>query len=138
VVQGTPRSGSLITARLALDLGREVYAIPGSIFETRSAGPNSLIRDGALLVQHPEEIIESLPIGIRESLIGNPSLGRAAPSEGAAGELLGALAPGQTATADDLASTSGMPLDRVQSLLFELELSGHISRLPGALFCRRL
>ena len=138
VVQGTPRSGSLITARLALDLGREVYAIPGSIFETRSAGPNSLIRDGASLVQHPEEIIESLPIAIRESLTGHPSAEGAAPPEGAAGELLAALALGRTATADDLANTSGMPLDRVQSLLFELELSGHIRRLPGALFCRRL
>lgn len=138
VVQGTPRSGSLITARLALDLGREVYAIPGSIFETRSAGPNSLIRDGALLVQHPEEIIESLPIGVRDALIGRLSVERATPLAGAAGALLGALALGQTTTADDLANTAGMPLDQVNSLLLELELSGHINRLPGALFCRRL
>lgn len=137
VVQGTPKSGSLITARLALDLGRDVYAVPGSIFENRSAGPNSLIRDGALLVQRPQEILESLPIGVRESLTDQTELELSPTPEGPAGQLLSELSPGRLVTADDLASTSGIPIDRIHSLLLELEMTDHITRLPGALFCRR-
>lgn len=137
VVQGTPKSGSLITARLALDLGRDVYAVPGSIFENRAVGPNSLIRDGALLVQCPEEILESLPIGVRESLTGQPRLELSPTAEGPAGELLSGLPFDRTVTADDLARTSGMPLDHILSLLLELEIAGRIRRLPGALFYRR-
>src|SRR6185503_2649128 len=60
VVQAAPRSGSLSTARHALEAGREVWAIPGRIFDERSLGPHALIRDGALLVQHPRDILESL------------------------------------------------------------------------------
>ena len=60
VVQAAARSGSLSTARHALDLGREVFAIPGRIFDERSLGPNALIKDGAALVQHPREILDQL------------------------------------------------------------------------------
>jgi DNA processing protein len=60
VVQAAPRSGSLVTARHALDLGRHIWAIPGRIFDERSLGPNALIRDGATLVQHPREILEEI------------------------------------------------------------------------------
>lgn len=137
VVQGTPRSGSLITARLALDLGRDVYAVPGSIFDPRSAGPNHLIQDGALLVKHPEEIVESLPLSIRESLNSSPSADRQPHVEGLAGELLQALYPGQMVTAEQLAATTTSPLDQVLGILLELEMSGLVTRSPGALFCRK-
>src|SRR5436305_1179478 len=60
VVQAAPRSGSLLTARHALDLGREVWAVPGRIFDERSLGPNALIRDGAALVLHPRDILDAL------------------------------------------------------------------------------
>jgi len=137
VVQGTPKSGSLITARLALDLGRDVYAVPGSIFEKRSAGPNALIQDGALLVKQPDEILESLPISIRESL--NLDLGRdRQPAlNGPLGELLASLSPGQMVTADQLVTVTGEPLDRVLGSLMELEMLGLVKRLPGAVFCRK-
>jgi DNA processing protein len=138
VVQGTPKSGSLITARLALDLGRDVYAIPGSIFDERSAGPNSLIRDGALLVQSPEEIVESLPCRVREALTEPSQLANPIPVKAPAGQLLRGLEPALPVTADHLAGSTGIPVDRVHSLLLELELSGHVRRLPGGLFCRRL
>ena len=59
VIQATPRSGSLITARHALELGREVFALPGRIFDERSLGPNALLRDGAILVQHPKDVLEA-------------------------------------------------------------------------------
>ena len=59
VVQAAPRSGSLITARHALDLGREVWAVPGRIFDEAALGPNGLIREGAMLVQHPRDLLET-------------------------------------------------------------------------------
>ena len=68
VVRAAPRSGSLITARLALELGRDVYAVPGNIFDGRSMGPNTLVRDGAIPAQHPREILESLPSWMQEEL----------------------------------------------------------------------
>jgi len=137
VVQGTPRSGSLITARLALDLGRDVYAVPGSIFDPRSAGPNALIQDGALLVKHPQEIVDSLPVSIRDSLIPSRGEDRQPAVDGPPGELLRALSPGQMVTAEHLAATTGKPLDRVLGILLELEMTGLVSRFPGAVFCRK-
>jgi len=137
VVQGTPRSGSLITARLALDLGRDVYAVPGSIFDQRSAGPNTLIRDGALLVQHPRDIVESLPVAVQQSLVSPLSRDPSAAPEGVQGEILRQLPVGELVTADSVAATTGEPLDFVLAQLLELELAGHIRRCPGSLFCRK-
>lgn len=137
VVQGTPRSGSLITARLALDLGRDVYAVPGSIFDPSSQGPNSLIRDGALLVQHPRDILESLPFTVKESLLSPTSLRAGAAVDGPAAELLGRLPVGKLLTADTLAASAGLSLDLVLAHLLELEIAGHIRRCPGSLFCRK-
>ena len=73
VVQAAPRSGSLLTARWAVDLGREVWAIPGRIFDERSLGPNALIRDGAPLVQHPREILEALLPAAAGALLERPA-----------------------------------------------------------------
>lgn len=138
VVEGTPKSGSLITARLALDLGRDVYAIPGSILDPRSAGPNTLIQDGALLIRHPVEIVESLPISVRD-ILDSPALGNSDPGlPGLPGKLLEALPPGQTFTAEHLAVALGEPLDQILGLLLELEMTGYVKRLPGAVFGRPL
>jgi DNA processing protein len=68
VIQAAPRSGSLSTARHALELGREVWALPGRIFDRRSAGANLLIRDGASPALDPQEILESLPIAVTDAL----------------------------------------------------------------------
>ncbi len=138
VVQGTPKSGSLITAKLALDLGRDVYAIPGSILDPRSAGPNALIQDGALLVSRPADILESLPVAIQDRLPTAPA-GDPPPSlEGPAGELLRAMTPGRTVTADQLARETDSPLDGVLGRLLELEMAGLVNRSPGPLFSRKL
>jgi len=137
VVQGTPKSGSLITARLALDLGRDVYAVPGSIFDRRSAGPNALIQDGALLVRHPDEIVESLPVSIRASLSSSGNETRNTTLSGPPGELLKALPSGKMVTAEHLAATTGQGLDQILGILLELEVTGLITRFPGAVFCRK-
>ncbi len=140
VVQAALRSGSLITARHALDLGREVWAVPGRIFDERSLGPNALLRDGARLVQHPLDLLDVLPGEVRG--------GRAAPSSqpaqpaqlarplppGLAGQLLGLLPPGLLQTPEDLAARAGEPLERVLGELLELELAGLVRRRPGPLY----
>jgi DNA processing protein len=149
VVQATPRSGSLITARHALDLGREVWAVPGRIFDERSLGPHALIRDGALLVQHPRDLLELLlprTAGSAGSTRSAGSDGPAAalslpevlpePPAGLPGEVLAALAPGAFEVPEDLAGRIGLPLDRLLGALLELELSGWVKRRPGPVYGR--
>ena len=138
VVQGTPRSGSLITARLALDLGRDVYAIPGSILDRRSAGPNALIQDGALLANRPEDVVESLPAAVLESLRHSISQSGGRQVTGPLGELLQDLPPGQRVTAEQLSSSTGRPLDQILGILLELEMMGLVKRFPGPVFSRKL
>jgi DNA processing protein len=136
VVEATPKSGSLITARLALDLGRDVYAVPGSIFEPRAAGPNALIQDGALLVQRPAEIVASLPTTIRDSL--SLSIGEPPPTvSGPTGALLELMTPGQLLSAEHLCRASGEALEQTLARLLELEMLGLVERFPGAVFCRK-
>ncbi|HXO21926.1 MAG TPA: DNA-processing protein DprA [Thermoanaerobaculia bacterium] len=142
VVQAAPRSGSLITARHALDLGREVYAVPGRIFDERSLGPNALIRDGALLVQHPRDILESLlpgsrqlppPAGPAERLVAVDE--RELPP-GLGGAVVAALPAGALRTPESLALATGASVDLVLGTLLELELNRWVKRHPGPVYSR--
>jgi len=139
VVQGAARSGSLITARLALGLGREVYAVPGRIFDRRAVGPNTLIRDGALLAQHPRDILESLPLAVQQELpLDHPAAPAdpAPPLGGAPGRILGLLVPGDPQPPEAIARRLKLPIEEVMGLLLELELVGWVRRHPGPLFGR--
>ena len=137
VVEAAPKSGSLITARLAGEAGREVMAIPGSPLDTRSHGCNQLIRDGAVLVSSPEDVIELL-----EGFTGAPrstyrvsepgmaydysELDTIAPGEGAAAiEALLSTAP---IAIDELVRQSGASVAAVHMALLEMELAGEIER----------
>jgi DNA processing protein len=139
VVQATVRSGSLITARHALDLGREVWAIPGRIFDERSLGPNALIRDGAALVEHPRDLLESLGRPVpRAGISGTesaPEPEREAPP-GLAGSLLAALPSGISLAPEDLAARAGTGIDQALGALLELELTGWVKRYPGGAYGR--
>ncbi len=138
VIQATPRSGSLVSARLAMELGRDVYALPGRIFDERSLGPNGLIRDGAVLVQHPQDIVDALPEAARRSLAG-ATAGATETSGlgGLPGELLACLVPGEPAPPEALAASTGRPVEVIQGALVELELAGFVRRLPGGTYARR-
>lgn len=136
VVEAAPRSGSLITAGLALELGRDVYAVPGALFDDRSVGPNTLIRDGALLVQHPRDIIESLPCEIRRHLPTDEERSVQSPLSGPKGKLLEGMKPGHVYPPEALASSTAWPVERVLVLLLELELAGWVRRHPGPAFGR--
>ncbi len=140
VVRAAPRSGSLVTARLALDLGREVFAVPGRIFEERSLGTNALIADGAQVALHPRDLLErlGLPSGGPSCV---PSVGAAAPGaarpKGLPGEVLAALTPGEPTAPETLAARLGRSVDRVLGTLLELELVGKVRRYPGPAYVRR-
>lgn len=126
VVEASLASGSLITARLAAEQGREVYAIPGSIHHPGAKGCHQLIRDGALLVESVEQIIESLR--------GWQNL-PAAPAAKAGHRLLELLLAAPQ-TSEALARSSGQPLAQVLASLTELELDGRVSNQAGRWFAR--
>ncbi|HSS52415.1 MAG TPA: DNA-processing protein DprA [Thermoanaerobaculia bacterium] len=144
VVQATHRSGSLITARHALDLGRDVWAVPGRIFDENSLGANALIRDGASLAQHPADLLEQLlPRLPRTAALALPSMSAALapdpgpqPPSGLPGQVLAEIPKGATRGAEEIAIRLDVPIDRVLAALLELELEGWIKRLPGSIFGR--
>ena len=134
VVEAVPKSGSLITARLAGEAGREVMAIPGSPLDPRSRGCNQLIREGATLVQDAGDIAELVrPIDQRnlpfqKAASHTAPLAEAGDSErGAVISLLGS----NFVTVDELVRQSLMPSAQVQMVLLELELAGKLERGAG-------
>ena len=125
VIEAAARSGSLITARLASECGREVFAVPGSIHSPLSKGCHQLIRQGAKLVESVSDILEEL---------GAPS----PPVVGATGapgapetDPLLALIGFDPVLPDELAARAGCTPARLSALLLDLELAGRVARLPG-------
>ena len=124
VVEASRRSGSLITARLANDCGRDVFAVPGSIFSETSAGTHELLRDGAILCRGAEDVLEELfpAVGPKKSV---PAALRA-PAEISpeARRLLEALLREDSLSAEELAQALDLPAAAVLAGLFELEGAG--------------
>ncbi|MDH3744853.1 MAG: DNA-processing protein DprA [Acidobacteriota bacterium] len=142
VVRATERSGSLITARLSLELGRDVYALPGNIYDRRSVGPNSLIRDGALAVQQASDIIEALPSRQQDRLVpvdGNVSGSgeRGLPGTRTERAVLDVVPRGELIPQDEVVAMTGLPIEEVLAHLLSLELGGWVRRYPGPSYCRR-
>ncbi len=132
VVEAAPKSGSLITARLAAEAGREVMAVPGSPLESRSQGCNQLIREGATLVQSAEDVIELLSgfDGAPRSRLREAPSGYAALPDDLADDPadLAALLTTAPVAVDELIRQSGESPAAVQLALLELELAGRLVR----------
>jgi DNA processing protein len=145
VIEAALQSGSLITARLASEQGKEVFAIPGSIHSPQSRGCHALIKQGAKLVEVAQDVLEELrltiPVASNEDLPGASqaqAAGDTANDEARPADedpLLAALGFDIT-TLDALQARTGLPTGDLQAQLLALELDGQVARLPGGLFQR--
>ena len=150
VVEAAARSGSLLTARAALDLGREVLAVPGHPFDARAAGCNMLIRDGATLVRGTSDVLEAVGAVVTtathapmaEKMSRHPPLPGPAPTSmplAAASvlhdQILSRLGPSPLAE-DQLIRDLAMPAGHITPALLTLELEGRIERQHGGLLAR--
>ena len=126
VVEAAARSGALITARLAMEEGREVLAVPGNIFSELSIGPNTLVRVGARPLLTPRDLFDAI--------------GHQPPEESRSGQddgLLQFMAAGEALTVDEVAARAESVVGEVLGELLELELAGEISRLEDGRYMRR-
>ncbi len=139
VVQATHRSGSLLTAGEALELGRDVWAIPGRITDRRSEGTNQLISDGAYVALSAPQLVEALrpggalSVGPQEDSTSQPRDPLDSLTHPATSPLLRRLT-NHEATAEELARLEGLDVSQVLAELLQLELEGRVQRHPNGLF----
>jgi DNA processing protein len=139
VVEATQRSGSLITARLAAEQNREVFAVPGNIHSFKSTGTHSLIKQGAKLVEHAQDIIEELLPQLHSGAAPVPSMNPPKGQRdllaltGDESSILGMLEP-YPIHIDDLVQKTGMAPGKIASILLCLELKGLVDQAPGKRF----
>ena len=141
IVEGKQYSGSLITARLAMEFGREVFGVPGNVTQEVSFAPNLLIKQGAKLVTNAEDVIEELPTPVRAALV----KAEAVESEqrnlllvdglsDVQRKLYELLSAEESRHIDDIVDTSGLNSSEVLATLFDLEMKGIVRQLPGKQF----
>ena len=135
VIEAGEKSGSLITARCALEQGREVLAVPGNVLSGRNRGAHALLKDGAKIVETADDILEELGLGPAP-----PHHGVRPRCDGKGGltpdPVLACLAPGEACDLDVIADRSGLQPPRLLPRLFELELQGLVRRVGGGRFVR--
>ncbi len=134
IVEAAERSGALITAGHAGDLGREIFAVPGPVTSATSRGSHRLIQDGAKLVQGWEDIVAELPETWRRCLV-EPPVAPAPALDADEGRML-ALVGSEPIHIDRLIAESGVPSGRTAALLLSLELKGSVRQLPGQRYMR--
>ena len=130
VVEAGEKSGSLITARCALEQGRDVLAVPGNVLTGRNRGAHALLRDGAKIVESADDILEELQIAVQ------PRARQAGSDAPAADPILACLTPGEPSDLDAIAERTGLSASRLLPRLLELELQGSVARIGGGRFVR--
>jgi DNA processing protein len=138
VIEAGEKSGSLITARLALDQGRDVLAVPGNVLSGRNRGAHALLRDGAKIVEGADDILDEL--GMTETALGSRFVDaggtKRPPIARSEDPVLASLVAGEPADLDAIAERTGVPAARLLPRLFELELKGLVARAGGGRFVR--
>jgi len=129
IVEAGQKSGSLITARCALEQGREVLAVPGNVLSGRNRGGHALLKDGAKIVESADDILEELSVRVP---------GRPAPASltGPEDLVLRSLPAGEPCDLDAIAGRTGLASPRLLPRLFELEMQGLVRRVGGGRFVR--
>ena len=135
VVEAALKSGSLITARQALEQGKEVFAIPGSIHSPQSRGCHALLKQGAKLVETAQDVLEELPLARQGRVVPTESAADSTEPTAPEDALLSALGF-DPVSLDALVARTGIAASVLQARLLELELQGDVARLPGGLFQR--
>jgi DNA processing protein len=145
VVEAAQYSGSLITARLAMEFGREVYAVPGNATQAMSFGPHQLIRQGAKLATGWEDVVEELPTPVRAELLPVETASseeRTTLVEGSLPpierQLYDLLSVDKARHVDEIVEASGLNSSAVLAGLFNLEMKGVVRQLPGKQFLKVL
>jgi len=143
IVEGAERSGSLITARMAYEQGREVFAVPGNITSKKSFGPNYLIKDGAKLVQTSQDILEEMPRDLRVAVSSNAPAPvqqnlNQAPADLSESELLvlAQLSMDEPVQIDNLLLRCGIASSELFNALLSLEMRDCIRQMPGKKFVK--
>ena len=146
VVEGAERSGSLITARMAYEQGRDVFAVPGNITSSNSFGPNYLIKDGAKLVQTWRDVVEELPADVKAEIL-SAERTEAKPTQLTMDEValsdtekkvLSKIKSDEQIHIDELISQTKLSIGELLSALLSLEMADRIKQLPGKYFARKL
>jgi DNA processing protein len=145
VIEAAPQSGSLITARLALEQNREIFAVPGNITSGKSFGPNYLIKQGAKLVQTWRDVVEELPYDVRKRILTDETKADAAQTRQPAlvlsdseAKVVGLLSTDDPVHMDTLLMTSELDSPELMRVLLDLEIKDVIKQLPGKNFVKKL
>jgi DNA processing protein len=131
VVEATEKSGSLITAALAVEQGREVFAVPGEVGSSRSRGAHRLIRQGAKLVENVNDIIEEIAPQLVSRAVGAPAFAELPQQASQEARRILSMLQERSLHIDEVIEGSGLPPSKVSEVLLDLELQGFLQQLPG-------